>query len=256
MNALDGKYAFVTGASGGIGRATAFELARRGARVAIHYFRNRSGAEQTALAITQELSSRSEVPLIQGDLSNADGARRVVEAAEKALGRLDVLVNNAGDLIERRPLVELNDQLWQGVLGANVTSALFCCQAAVPGMLQRKSGAIVNLSSLAAWNGGGVGAAPYAAAKGALVSLSKALAKELAPHGIRVNCVSPGLIDNTEFHARFTARDAFENIAKTVPLGRAGRPEEVAKVIAFLASDDASYLVGETIEVNGGMYMR
>jgi 3-oxoacyl-[acyl-carrier protein] reductase len=123
-------------------------------------------------------------------------------------------------------------------------------------MVKRKSGAIVNMSSLAAWNGGGAGAAPYSASKGAIVSLSKAIAKELAPHGIRVNCVSPGLIDDTSFHARFTPREAFENIVKTIPLGRAGKPEDVAKVIAFLAGDDAAFLTGETIEVNGGMYMR
>jgi 3-oxoacyl-[acyl-carrier protein] reductase len=112
------------------------------------------------------------------------------------------------------------------------------------------------MSSLAAWNGGGVAAAPYAAAKGAVISLSKALAKELAPHGIRINCVSPGLIGETSFHARFTAKDTFESIAKTIPLGRAGRPDEVASAIVFLASDESSFLTGETIEINGGAYMR
>jgi len=256
MSALKGRSAFVTGASGGIGRATAFELARRGARLAIHYFRNKAGAEETARAIQQELPEHGPVSIIQANLADPEQAKSAVRQAEQALSSLDVLVNNAGDLVERRPLVELTPQLYQDVNAVNVTSALFCCQAAAPGMTKRKSGAIVNLSSLAAWNGGGAGAAPYAAAKGAIVSLSKALAKELAPHGVRVNCVSPGLIDNTEFHARFTARDAFDSIAKTIPLGRAGKPEEVAKVIAFLASDDASFLVGETIEVNGGMYMR
>lgn len=256
MSALNGKSAFVTGASGGIGRATAFELARRGARVAIHYFRNRSGAEDTARAIREELPAHGEVPIVQANLAEPEEAKAAVRQAEQALSALDVLVNNAGDLMERRPLVEMTAELFQDVSAVNVTSTLFCCQAAALGMTKRKAGAIVNLSSLAAWNGGGVGAAPYAAAKGAVVSLSKALAKELAPHGVRVNCVSPGLIDNTEFHARFTAREAFESIAKTIPLGRAGRPEEVARVIAFLASDDASFLVGETIEVNGGMYMR
>ncbi len=255
MSALNGKCAFVTGASGGIGRATAIELARRGAEVAIHYFRNKAAAEATAAAITEQLAG-TKVAILAGDLSKAAGARQVVEDAEKVLGRIDILVNNAGDLIARRPLVEVTEELWQQVMDANATSTLFCCQAAAPGMIKRKSGAIVNMTSLAAWNGGGAGAAPYSAAKGAVVSLSKALGKELAAYGIRVNAVSPGLIDDTSFHARFTAREAFDNIAKTIPLGRAGRPEEVAKVIAFLASDDASFLVGETIEINGGMYMR
>ena len=174
----------------------------------------------------------------------------------KALGQIDILVNNAGDLVERRPLLEITPELWQRVFDANVTSTLFACQAAVPGMIERKSGAIVNMSSLAAWNGGGVAAAPYAAAKGAIVSLTKALAKELAPHGIRLNCVSPGLIGDTGFHARFTARDTFDGIAKTIPLGHAGTPEDVANAIVFLAGDDAAFLTGETIEVNGGAYMR
>ncbi len=255
MSALKGKCAFVTGASGGIGRATAVELARRGAEVAIHYFRNKSGAEATAAAISEAVPA-TKVAIIAGDLSRAATAKQAVEEAEKALGRIDVLVNNAGDLIARRPLVEIDEQLWLQVMDANATSTVFCCQAAAPAMIKRKSGAIVNMTSLAAWNGGGAGAAPYSAAKGAVVSLSKALAKELAPHGVRVNAVSPGLIDDTNFHGRFTSREAFENITKTIPLGRAGRPEEVAKVIAFLASEDASFLVGETIEINGGMYMR
>jgi len=256
MSGLSGKCAFVTGASGGIGRATAIELARRGARLAIHCFKNRAGAAETAAAIAREVPSLDRVPVIAADLSEPAAARQAVEEAEKALGTLDILVNNAGDLIERRPLVEITLDLWRQVLDANVTSTLFCCQAAAPGMVKRKSGAIVNMSSLAAWNGGGMGAAPYAAAKGAIVSLTKALAKELAPHGIRVNCVSPGLIGETGFHSRFTARDTFDSIAKTIPLGRAGQPDEVAKVIAFLAGDDASFLAGETIEINGGMYMR
>jgi 3-oxoacyl-[acyl-carrier protein] reductase len=123
-------------------------------------------------------------------------------------------------------------------------------------MVARRRGAIVNLSSLAAHNGGGPGASVYAAAKAAVMALTKAYAKELAPHGVRVNAVSPGLIGGTRFHGRFTSPEAFEAAVKTVPLGRAGVPEDVARVIVFLAGDDAAYLAGETIEINGGMYMR
>ena len=123
-------------------------------------------------------------------------------------------------------------------------------------MVARKSGTIVNMSSLAAWNGGGPGAGAYSTAKGAIVSLTKALAKEMSPHGVRVNCVAPGLIGETAFHGRFTAPAAFENAAKGALLGRAGTPDEVASVVAFLASKDASFLTGETIEINGGMNMR
>ena len=123
-------------------------------------------------------------------------------------------------------------------------------------MVERGSGAIINMASVAAHHGGGVGAFAYAAAKAAVIAMSKGLARELAPKGVRVNCVSPGLIGPTDFHDRFTPPEAFAASAKSVPLGRAGTPDEVARVIAFLASDDASYLVGETIEINGGMMMR
>ncbi len=255
MSGLNSKRAFITGAGGGIGRSAAIELAKRGAQVAIHYFKNAAGADETAAAVAKAVPG-SKVPIIAGDLSDAEGARRAVGEAERALGGIDILVNNAGDLIERRPLLEITPDLWQRVMDANVTSTLFCCQAAAAGMIKRRSGTIVNVSSLASWTGGGIAAAPYAAAKGAVVSLSRALAKELAAYGIRVNCVSPGLIGETGFHSRFTAPDAFDSIAKTIPIGRAGQPEDVANAIVFLAGDESSFLVGETIEINGGAYMR
>jgi 3-oxoacyl-[acyl-carrier protein] reductase len=262
---LQGKCALVTGSSGGIGRAAAIELARRGAQVAIHYFRNRKGAEETAELVARARAGAAgakrnghdgKAPLFMADLSKLDEARRLVESVERAFGRLDVLVNNAGDLVQRRPLVEMTEALWREVIDTNLSSVLWCMQAAVPGMVSRKQGAIVNLSSLAAWNGGGPGALAYATAKGAVISLSKAVAKEVAPHGVRVNCVAPGLIDETTFHARFTPRDAFDNIAKGIPLLRAGKPDEVATAIAFLAGDEASFITGETVEINGGAQMR
>jgi 3-oxoacyl-[acyl-carrier protein] reductase len=141
-------------------------------------------------------------------------------------------------------------------MDVNVLSTLLCTQAVAPGMMARGRGAIVTMSSLAAHNGGGPGAFIYAAAKAAVIALTKGFAKELAPKGVRVNCVSPGLIGETQFHGRFTPPEAFAAAEKTVPLGRSGTPREVAAVIAFLVSDDASYLVGETIEINGGMFMR
>ena len=257
MNSLENKRALVTGTSGGIGRATAIELARNGARVAIHGFRNLEATEETALLVRSEAGSSYEVPVLAGDLSDAAAAHQVVETAERDLGGLDILVNNAGDLVQRTPLAEMTADFFSRVMGANVHSALFCTQAAAKSMLaSEKRGCIVNMASLAAWNGGGPGSAAYATAKGAIVSLTKALAKELAPHGIRVNCVSPGLIGNTAFHARFTKPAAFEADVQSIPLGRSGEPSEVASVIAFLASDDSAFLVGETIEINGGMYMR
>jgi 3-oxoacyl-[acyl-carrier protein] reductase len=185
-----------------------------------------------------------------------DQARRVVRDVEEQFGKIDVLVNNAGDLVERRTLVEMSEELWRKVLDLNLTSAFFCTQAVAPGMIARRGGSIVNVSSLAAHNGGGPGAFAYATAKGGLISFTKAIAKELAPSNIRVNAVAPALIDATHFHESYTPRQTFENIVKTIPLGRAGRPEDVARVIAFLASEDSAYLVGETIDITGGLHVR
>ena len=257
MMGLDNRMALVTGASGGIGRATAIELAKHGARVAVHGFRNEEGTRETASLVQASAKEPYEVPVVMGDLSGPQGAHTVVESAIQQLGGLDILVNNAGDLVERRALADMTAEFVDKVLGANVHSALFCTQAAAKQMIEAKTkGTIVNMGSLAAWNGGGPGSAIYATSKGAVVSLTKALAKELAPHGIRVNCVSPGLIGQTAFHAKFTKPEAFEAATRSIPLGRSGEPAEVGRVIAFLASAESSFLVGETIEINGGMYLR
>ena len=257
MIGLNGKTALVTGASGGIGRATAIELAAAGVRVAVHGYRNLDATKETASLIKSAAGAADEAPVVMGDLSDAGVAHQLVDKARQDLGGLDILVNNAGDLVERRALADMTADFFDRVLGANVHSALFCTQAAAQSMIGGGvKGAIVNMGSLAAWNGGGPGSAAYATSKGAIVSLTKALAKELAPHGIRVNCVSPGLIGKTAFHARFTKPEVFEAATRSIPLGRSGEPGEVARVIAFLASDASSFLAGETIEINGGMYLR
>jgi 3-oxoacyl-[acyl-carrier protein] reductase len=252
MPSLNGV-ALVTGGGAGLGRACALTLGQRGARVAVHYMKSRSGAEEVVAMLK---AAGSEAHTFQGDLTKSADVTTLVDAVTARFGAIDILVNNAGDLIERKPLLEMSDGLFHAVMDVNVTSAFLMCRAVARGMVSRKRGTIVNMSSLAAWNGGGPGAGAYSAAKGAVVSLTKALAKELAPHGIRVNCVAPGLIGETAFHGRFTPPAAFENAAKGVLLGRAGTPEEVATVVAFLASPDSSFLTGETIEINGGMNMR
>jgi 3-oxoacyl-[acyl-carrier protein] reductase len=249
---MDGV-ALVTGGGAGLGRACALTLGARGARVAVHYLKSRDGAEEVVAALN---AAGTEAQSFQGDLTKSADVTSLVDAVTSRFGAIDILVNNAGDLIERKPLLEMSDALFHSVMDVNVTSAFLMCRAVGAGMVARRQGVIVNMSSLAAWNGGGPGAGAYAAAKGAVLSLTKALAKELAPHGIRVNCVAPGLIGETAFHGRFTAPAAFDSAAQSVLLGRAGTPEEVATVVAFLASPDSAFVTGETIEVNGGMNMR
>jgi len=245
--------ALVTGGGAGLGRACALTLGARGARVAVHYLKSRAGAEEVVAALE---AAGTEAHAFQGDLTKSAEVSALVDAVTGRFGAIDILVNNAGDLVQRTPLLEMSDALFQSVMDVNVTSAFLMCRAVGAGMVARQRGVIVNMSSLAAWNGGGPGAGAYAAAKGAVLSLTKALAKELAPHGIRVNCVAPGLIGDTAFHGRFTAPAAFDAAARSVLLGRAGRPEDVATVVAFLASTDSAFVTGETIEINGGMNMR
>ena len=253
MTDLQGRVALVTGAEVGIGRATAIELARLGADVVAHYYSSEVGPESVVHDVTA--LGRRAVP-VRADLTHGDEVARVFAEAERALGGVDILVNNAGGLIGRCALVDMTEAFYRQVMDVNVLTTFLCCQAAARGMIARKRGAIVNITSLAAHNGGGPGASVYAASKAAVLTLTKAYAKELAPHGIRVNAVSPGLIGGTPFHSTFTPPEAFAATVKTIPLGRAGEPADVARVIAFLASDAAGYLAGETIEINGGMFMR
>jgi len=249
---FSGKTALVTGASSGIGAATAVLLASCGARVAIGYHAGRDKAEDI---IGQIANSGGKAVALQADLRRVDEVQRLVTDATRVLGAIDILVNNAGSLIGRYPIQELTEERWDEVIALNLTSAVFCTRAVAPSMIARRAGAIVNLGSIAGHSGGGAGAGPYAAAKAGLMAMTKSLAKELAPHGVRVNAISPGVID-TKFHEVFTTPDMMRALVSTIPLGRIGTPLECAKVIAFLASSAASFIVGETIEVNGGQLMR
>jgi 3-oxoacyl-[acyl-carrier protein] reductase len=249
---LKGKVALVTGASSGIGAATAVLLAQQGARVAIGFYHNKQGALDVLESIT---GAGGTAVAAVGDFRKIGEIRAVVEQVAQELGPIDILVNNAGSLVKRAPLRDLTEELWDDVFALNVKSAVFASQAVAQSMIERRTGAIVNVVSIAAHNGGGPGAGTYSSAKAAVISFTKSLAKEMAPHGIRVNAVSPGTID-TPFHQVFSTPEMIANIIKTIPLGRLGRSEECANVIAFLASDAASFLVGETIEINGGQLMR
>lgn len=248
---LSGKIALITGASSGIGAATARLFADLGAHVAVGYGRNAKGAQEVTASITK---SGGKALALQADMRQTSEIRKLVSETVAQLGPIDILVNNAGSLIERQRLLDFSEERWDEVINLNLKSAMLCSQLVAPSMIERKRGAIINIVSIAGRNGGGLGAGAYATAKGGLITLTKALAKELAPHGVRVNAISPGVID-TPFHEAFSTPEMISAFVKTIPLGRVGTSEEVANTIAFLASDAASYVVGETIEVNGGQLM-
>jgi 3-oxoacyl-[acyl-carrier protein] reductase len=248
---LKGQVALITGASSGIGRATAEAMAREGARVGVNFLKNQKGAEEAVEAIRK---AGGEALAVRADVTRQQEVQALVAAVRQQWGRIDILVNNAGDLIARRTLGDMTEEYWDQIMDLNLKSAFLCTQAVWKEMAAHNSGCIINVSSIAGRNGGGLGAATYAAAKGGLLTYTKGLARELAPYGIRVNGINPGVI-LTPFHERYSPPELMAKFVATIPLGRAGTPEEVADVILFLVSPAARYILGETVEVNGGMLM-
>jgi 3-oxoacyl-[acyl-carrier protein] reductase len=248
---LTGKVALITGASSGIGAATALVFADLGAKVAIGYHGNEAGAEKTRAEIE---AAGGRAIAIKADVRKSAEIKTMIATVTESLGPIDILVNNAGSLVERQRILEVTEERWNDIVALNLTSAMLCSQAVAASMIERKSGAIINIVSIAGRNGGGPGAGAYATAKGALITLTKSLAKELAPHGVRVNGVSPGVIA-TPFHEVFSTPEMIKNFVAGIPMGRTGTSEECATAIAFLASDAAAYIAGETLEVNGGQLM-
>ena len=249
---LTEKACLVTGASRGIGAAVARALGRCGAHVAVHYRTGRGEAAAIARDI-EEAGGRAV--LLQGNIAERGVAERLVRQTAEAFGGLDILINNAGDLIARYRVEETTDEFFDQQVATNIQPVFAACRAAIPLMRQRGSGVIVNVSSVAARTGGGGGSSLYASAKAFVATFTRALAKELAPERIRVNAVSPGVID-TPMQDRTTPREQLEVAVGQIPLRRIGTPEECAGTFLYLCSEELSgYITGQNIEVNGGLVM-
>ena len=243
---LAGRAALVTGGSRGIGRACCALLARAGARVAVHYFVETPSAERVARDLAE---AGGEAFAIDADLRDPRAAERVVDETVDRFGRLDIVVNNAG-IWRRAPIDEMSDGEWRETVDVNLGGTFHVLRAAVPVMKSGGGGRVINVASTAGQRGEPFHA-HYAASKGAVIALTKSLAVELAPHGIAVNCVAPGWTETDMTRETLEGPDA-ESIHAAIPMGRAGSPEEIAGAVLFLASDLASYVTGEIVNVNGG----
>lgn len=249
MKNLQGKVAVVTGGGRDIGRATCLKLAEYGMKVVVNYLSSSASAQETVSLIE---SAGGRGVAVQADVTKAEDITRLVEETKAAFNdKVHVLVNNAGGLVARVKIEEMEESFWDKVIRLNLTSVMLVSKAFIPEMAD--GGAIVNLSSLAARNGGGGGAVAYATAKGGVLTFTRGLAKELKGRKIRVNCVSPGLI-NTTFHDQFTPDQARKNTAAVTLSEREGTSEDVANTVLFLASDHSDYINGESIEINSGLY--
>jgi 3-oxoacyl-[acyl-carrier protein] reductase len=249
MDQLKNKVAIVTGGARDIGRQVSEKLAAAGAKVCINYFSDEHLANETLAHIKD---AGGEAIIVQGDMTKAADVAKVLDACKNAFGdTIDILVNVAGGLMGRKLLQDMDEAFWDAVMNVNVKSAFLVTQAVVPHMTN--GGAIVNFSSQAARDGGGFGAVAYSSAKGAVLTMTKGLAKELGPKGIRVNCISPGMI-NTTFHNTFTKDEVRKNVAAVTPLRREGEATEVGDLALYLVSDASSFINGASIEINGGTY--
>ena len=237
----------VTGASGGIGKAVAEKFAQNGYRVAVHYHNGKERAEALQKQLEQQGCS---VMTVQADLRDSMQVQAMIEQIERSWGGVDVLVNNAG-VAQQKLFTDITDEEWRNMIAVHVDGAFYCARAVLPEMIHRKRGSIINVSSMWGQTGGSC-EVHYSAAKGALQAMTKALAKEVGPSGIRVNCVAPGVI-LTEMNTRMFDQDTLEALKEETPLETLGTTEDVANMIYFLASAEAGFITGQIIGVNGGM---
>ena len=252
MSDLAGKVVLITGSSTGIGAAAARAFGREGARVAVHYHASEAPAREVAADIAR---SGGTAEIFRADLMQPDEPARLVSAVQRHYGRIDVLVNNAGDVFDRKPFSEWTAPEFDAMLQLNVRSVVAMCQATIGVFRAQGGGNIINVTSIAARNGGGPGVILYAATKGFVSTLTRGLAKELVADRVRVNGVAPGVI-LTPLHDRHTSQATLDALKGTVPMGRLGTADECAGAFLYLASDALSgYVTGQIIEVNGGQLM-
>ncbi len=245
---LEGKVALVTGASRGIGKAIALLLAENGADVAVNFAGSTAAAEAVAAEI--EKMGRKAI-LVQGDVSQTEVCAEMVDKVVKELGHIDILVNNAG-ITRDTLLLRMKEEDWDAVLNTNLKGVFNCTKAAVKYMAKQRSGSIVNISSVVALMGN-AGQANYAAAKAGILGFTRSVAKEMAGRGIRVNAVTPGFI-KTDMTSVLSEK-VVAAMEASIPLARLGEPEDIAKAVLFLVSDNAAYITGQTLHVDGGMVM-
>ena len=251
MGNLTGKNAFVTGTSQGIGAAISKALIEAGCNICMHYFHSAEMPHEL-----QKLSeSKNQTAIcLQADLTDEKEVIRCLKEGAGKLGGFDILVNNSGGLVQRRYLEDIDNDFWNTVFDINLKSMMMVTREAFPFLNKIEGTSVVNIASVAGRTGGHPGSLAYATSKGAMITWSRALAREVASRGIRVNVIAPGFIEGTAFHETHTSKESAVNTIKNIPLGRSGRPEDVARAVVFLASEYNGFITGETIDINGGVY--
>lgn len=250
-NKLAAKNVLITAGAQGIGEAITRHFIDNGANVAIHYFSSSETAEQ----LTEYAIGKGQKGVaINGDLTKEADANVLVEKSVDALGGLDILINNAGSLVARKMISEMEVEFWQKVMDINLTSMMFVTRAAVSHLAKNDNSSIVNLASLAGRKGGHPGSLAYSTSKGAILTFTRALASELGPRGIRVNAVAPGLILGTLFHNTHTTKESAAKTTASIPIQRAGNADDVARAVVYLGSEYDGFITGATLDINGGVY--